>query len=145
MAKIAIKIGDAYYYDNTLYGKTLFANKDIQLYQSPLQKTKLGVIKRGEPIGVFQAYIPANAKKGYQNASIAVGLSTKATSFFKYSSDAISTNALKQQGATDVNKEVIDAAKAEADANKPWYIKLTDNILPIAAITILGIAYIKKQ
>ena len=144
MAKIAIKIGDAYFYDNTLYGKTLFANKDIQMYQSPLQKTKVGVIKRGEPIGVFQGYIASNLQKGYKYPSIAVGLTTKATTFFKYESDAISANALRQQGTSDVNKEVIDAAKSEAEANKPWYVKLTQNILPIAAITAIAIAYIRK-
>jgi hypothetical protein len=144
MSKIAIKIGNAYFYDNTLYGKTLFANKNIELYKSPLQKTKVGVIKRGEPIGVFQGYIAADSRKGYQFPSIAVGLTTRSLTFFRYDADAISANALKQQGTSDVNKEVIDVAKAKADADKPWYVKLTQNILPIAAITAIAIAYIRK-
>lgn len=141
MAKIAIKIGDSYFYDTTLYGKTIYANKDVQMYKSPLLRIKTSLIKRGQPIGVFQAYLPADKAKNRNYPTILVGASTRSLQTIKYEPDALSATALKQQGATDANKEVIEQKKSD----EPWYVKVADKILPYAALTAVAVAYFKRN
>jgi len=141
MAKTAIKIGDSYFYDYTLYGKTLYANKDIQLYFSPSLRIKTNLVKKGQPIGIFQAYSPADKSKKWYYPTIAVGPNTRNLQTIKYEPDAISATAFKQQGATDVNKEVI----IQKEKDTPWYVKIANKILPYAALTAIAIAYFKKN
>jgi hypothetical protein len=145
MAKVSIKIQNEYFTDVQLYGKTLFAAKDIQMYFSPLANKKLGVIKKGQPIGTFQIFNVAQPGKGRNFPTIGVGRTTNALTFFKYESNAIDTTSLKKQGTRTTSEEVIEAAKEEQNANKSWYEKLASNILPYAAFVAIAIVFIKKK
>jgi hypothetical protein len=145
MAKIAIKIQNEYFTDIQLYGKTLYAAKDIPMYFSPLLKKQLGVIKRGQPIGTFQVFNPAQPAKNINFPTIGVGRTTNALTFFKYENDVIQSAALKRQGTRTTSEEVIEAAKEEQNANKTWYEKLAENILPYAAGVAIAFFIIQKK
>lgn len=145
MGKVAIKIQNEYFTDVQLYGKTLYAAKDITMYFSPLLKKQLGVIKRGQPIGTFQVFNPAQPGKNRNFSTIGVGRTTNALTFFKYENDAIQSTALKRQGTRTTSEEVIEAAKEEQSANKTWYEKLAANILPYAAGVAIAFFIIQKK
>ena len=145
MGKIAIKIQNQYFTDNQLYGKTLYAATDIVMFLSPLLNRQLGIIKRGQPIGTFQQFNPAQPAKGRNFASIGVGRSTNALTFLKYDSNAIDITSLKQQGSKTTSDEVIEKAKDERDANKKWYEKIAANILPYAAGVAIAFFLIQKK
>lgn len=149
-AKQAIKFGDFYWYDYTLYGKTLYANKDLTIYFSSLLRKKTGTIKKGEPIGTFQLFLPSDPSKNRQFPSLGFGVNTRSVNkFIKYEPDAINVAALRESGVQNVQQEVIQEQKEKDAEAEPWYTKLTKAGLPWIVTGLVAIfainTYMKKQ
>ena len=143
MAKYAIKFGNEYYNNIKLYGKTLYAAKETKVYSGPLLTKQTTAIAAGQPIGTFQTFIPKGGQ--YKQAVIGIGPTSKNLVFIKYDASGIDIASIKKQGVPTVETEVIEEAKKEADENKSWFQKLSENLLPIGFLTLATVLIIKKS
>lgn len=119
--------------------KTLFARTSIPVYDfAPGYGTvkQLGTISPGQKVGKVYSYIDADISKGRYNLWwMFYPASTNGQYYFaEMLPGAFDLDALKAQGAL-TDKEIADKKN---EANKEWYEKLADKILPAITGIVIG-------
>lgn len=140
VADLNINIGGQVFRLRDLFGKTLYATRDVQVFKTYLSKQPLTTIKSGAIVGRVQGYI-ANGYKGARMPFIIIGNDTKNTQVVPYSSNNFSANRLQAQGV----KTAGEVVKKDEETAQPWYIKSLKTIAPFALIGLLGYGYIKRK
>lgn len=138
-------MAEGIYSAEDIVDKTLFALKDLPYYDSVPSSYSaprvIGVIDAGTPAGQVYSWIDANP---VQNRDVLwwqfypSGFSSQYFYMPHHKGD-FDMQALAAQGVLSEEEK----RAAEAEANKTWYEKLFDRVIPVAAIVILGAAVIR--
>lgn len=136
--------GDVYSADQIL-NKTLYAKKAIPIYNGVPSKTntpvKIGTIPVGSPVGMVYSYIDADAANNRANLWWVFFPSTTTGAYYyaEHHVGDYDTDSLSQQGALTTEEQ----KAAEEEANKTWYEKIADKIIPVVLIVGIGGAVVK--
>jgi hypothetical protein len=140
-----VKIGNSFFRDTDLYGKTIYVTKDKTRFRGTFDSApSIGITRKGEVAGKFLGMaLPnpsVNRSKTYmifgnQPSDIRDG---KAYSMI-YNATDFSEKALREQKIPDVDERL----KEEEESEKKWYQKL--NIGPWALAAVAIYAFIKKS
>lgn len=129
--------------------KTLIANKDLPVYDGYPTKTfspsQIGIVKKGFPAGIVYSWIDADPTRNRSTLywmfyPVGVG---GANYFMPHHKDDFDVSALRQQGVISVKEQEEEKKKKEEDANKEWYEKVMDRVVPIGAGVVIAAAVIK--
>lgn len=138
-------MADGIYSAGDIVDKTLFTLRDLPYYDSVPSAYNtpkvLGVIDAGTPVG--QVYSWIDADPGQNRAALwwqfyPSGFSNRFF-YMPHNKGDFDMEALQAQGVLSDQQK----AAAEAEANKAWYEKLFDKIVPVGAVVILGAAVIR--
>jgi hypothetical protein len=140
VADLNINIGGQVFRLKDLFGKTLYAAKNVDVYKTYLSKTPISKIKSGEIVGRVQGYV-ANGYKGARMPFLIIGDNTKNTQVVPYVSSNFSASKLNAQGV----KTVSDLLKQDEAEAQPWYIKSLKTIAPWAFVGIVGFSLLKRK
>jgi hypothetical protein len=140
VADLNINIGGQVFRLKDLFGKTLYATRDVDIYKTYLSRKPIAKVKSGAIVGRVQGYI-ANGYKGARMPFLIIGENSRNTQVVPYLSSNFSASKLEAQGVKTVGELV---RKDEAEA-QPWYIKSLKTIAPWAAIGIVGYSLIKRK
>jgi hypothetical protein len=140
VAELNINIGGQVFRLKDLFGKTLYAAKDVDIYKTYLSKTPIAKVKAGAIVGRVQGYI-ANGYKGARMPFIIIGENTKNTQLVPYLSSNFSASKLEAQGVKTAGELV---RKDEAEA-QPWYIKTLKIAAPWAVVGVIGYSLLKRK
>ncbi len=125
--------------------KTLIAAKDLPIYSSyptlsnptPL---KTGLVKSGNPAGTVYSYIDADPTQKRDTLWwVFYPVGSGNYYYMPHHKGDFDVSTLNQQGVISVEDQI----KQQQEDNKPWYQQITDKVLPIALIAILGGAVIR--
>jgi hypothetical protein len=128
-----------------LLDKTLIAAQEVSIFdgvpRAGYMPTKIGVVKVGNPVGIVYSYINADLAENRDNLWWMFNGSAdwKKPYYAPHAGGLYDVSALREQGVLSLTEQ----AQKEADANKPWYERILDNVLPVAAVVIVGAAFIR--
>lgn len=135
-----IRIGGGNYTTNQILDKTIFANRDTNLYSNTSGKGKIvGVVKAGQPIGVVYSYLkPTDSSTDGRGWLMFTG--SKYLQAYFVPDESVSATGLKDQGTLTVSEEVKaeQDAKLKQDSPMEYYIKKygTKAVLIIGGIIV---------
>lgn len=131
-----IKIGNTFFRDTDLYGKTFFAAKELKAKRNAVDNAPVKfTIPKGKVIGTFLGFAPVNEAIGRKKPYIIFGKQpsdiAQGKSFvIEYAQDAFSDTDLRGQ-STPTSKEVAEEeARREKEEMESWYSKLIGEIMP---------------
>ena len=125
--------------------KTLTAKIDIPVCDSypttGYTPKQIGIVRAGFPAGIVFSWINADPGEG---RSTLWWMFYPATTygdyyFIPHNKGWFDVANLREQGVITIEEE----REQEEESNKPWYEKLSDKLLPIIVITVLGAAAIR--
>lgn len=128
-----------------LLDKTLIAAAEVNIYdgvpRAGYMPTKIGTVKPGDPVGIVYSYLNADLA---QNRPQLWWMFQPASNWSKpyyapHAGGLYDVGALRQQGVLSLTEQ----AKKDAAANEPWYEKILGQVLPVVAITFIGVAFIR--
>lgn len=138
-------MSDLYNADNVV-DKTLIALRRLPVYSDVPRKGSnppiVGYTTAGKPIGIVYSYITADPT---QNRSTLWWMFWPGTGYggqyfyIPHNVGDFDVNALKQQGVLTLEEQ----RQQEEEANKEWYEKILDRIVPIGVGVIIAGAVIK--
>jgi hypothetical protein len=117
------------YNANDILDKTLYAKKSVNVYSAPNNLlTPLYVVTPGNIVGVVYSWVKKNDIVYWHLYD---------NTFVTHDSDKFSLEKLQEQGAQSTEEKL----EAEAEANMPWYEKLTKTATKtLITIAIIGAA-----
>lgn len=117
------------YNANDILDKTLYAKKSVNVYSAPNNLlTPLYVVSPGNIVGVVYSWVKKNDIVYWHLYD---------NTFVTHDSDKFSLEKLQEQGAQSTEEKL----EAEAEANMPWYEKLTKTATKtLITIAIIGAA-----
>jgi hypothetical protein len=117
------------YNANDILDKTLYAKKPVNVYSAPNNLlTPLYVVSPGNIVGVVYSWVKKNDIVYWHLYD---------NTFVTHDSDKFSLEKLQEQGAQSTEEKL----EAEAEANMPWYEKLTKTATKtLITIAIIGAA-----
>jgi hypothetical protein len=129
--------------------KTLVAARDVPVYDGVPRGTykpkQIGIVKSGKPIGIVYSFADADPTKNRPVLWWMFYPSSSTSGYYYTPHDAanFSLSALRSQGVISVAEQIAEDKAKEDDANKEWYEKILDRIVPIGVGVIVGVAVIK--
>jgi hypothetical protein len=139
-AELNINIGGQLFRLKDLFGKTLYAARDLDIYKTYLSKTPINKVKAGAIVGRVQGYV-ANGYKGARMPFIIIGENTQNTQVVPYLTGNFSASKLEAQGV----KTVGELVRKDEAAAEPWYIKSLKTVAPWAVVGIVGYSLLKRK
>jgi len=139
-AELNINIGGQLFRLKDLFGKTLYAARDLDIYKTYLSKTPINKVKAGAIVGRVQGYV-ANGYKGARMPFIIIGENTQNTQVVPYLTGNFSASKLEAQGV----KTVGELVRKDEAAAQPWYIKSLKTVAPWAVVGIVGYSLLKRK
>jgi hypothetical protein len=139
-AELNINIGGQLFRLKDLFGKTLYAARDLDIYKTYLSKTPINKVKAGAIVGRVQGYV-ANGYKGARMPFIIIGENTQNTQVVPYLTGNFSASKLEAQGV----KTVGELVRKDEAAAEPWYIKSLKTVAPWAVVGIVGYSILKRK
>jgi len=139
-AELNINIGGQLFRLKDLFGKTLYAARDLDIYKTYLSKTPINKVKAGAIVGRVQGYV-ANGYKGARMPFIIIGENTQNTQVVPYLTGNFSASKLEAQGV----KTVGELVRKDEAAAEPWYIKSLKTVTPWAVVGIVGYSLLKRK
>jgi hypothetical protein len=139
-AELNINIGGQLFRLKDLFGKTLYAARDLDIYKTYLSKTPINKVKAGAIVGRVQGYV-ANGYKGARMPFIIIGENTQNTQVVPYLTSNFSASKLEAQGV----KTVGELVRKDEAAAEPWYIKSLKTVAPWAVVGIVGYSILKRK
>jgi hypothetical protein len=139
-AELNINIGGQLFRLKDLFGKTLYAARDLDIYKTYLSKTPINKVKAGAIVGRVQGYV-ANSYKGARMPFIIIGENTQNTQVVPYLTGNFSASKLEAQGV----KTVGELVRKDEAAAEPWYIKSLKTVAPWAVVGIVGYSILKRK
>ena len=139
-ADLNITIGGQVFRLRDLYGKTLYAAREVGIYKTYLSKQPLTKVKAGSIVGRVQGYI-ANGYKGARQPFIIIGENSRQTQLVPYSPGNFSASKLEAQGVKTASEVVRDAESEAA----PWYVKTAKTLAPWLVVGVLGYGILKRK
>jgi len=117
------------YNANDILDKTLYAKKSVNVYSAPNNLlTPLYVVSPGNIVGVVYSWVKKNDIVYWHLYD---------NTFVTHDSEKFSLEKLQEQGAQSTEEKL----EAEAEANMPWYEKLTKTATKtLITIAIIGAA-----
>jgi hypothetical protein len=117
------------YNANDILDKTLYAKKSVNVYSAPNNLlTPLYVVNPGNIVGVVYSWVKKNDIVYWHLYD---------NTFVTHDSEKFSLEKLQEQGAQSTEEKL----EAEAEANMPWYEKLTKTATKtLITIAIIGAA-----
>lgn len=125
--------------------KTLIAAGEVSVYsgvpRAGYMPTKIGTVQAGDPVGIVYGYINADVSDNRPNLwwMFHPTADWKKPYYAPHAGGLYDVGALRQQGVLSLTEQ----AQKEADANEPWYEKILGQVLPVVAITFIGVAFIR--
>jgi hypothetical protein len=121
--------GDVYDVSD-IVGKTLFPKSTVDVYSNTPSNggKKIGTINSGNPAGVVTSWVTDKATNHIWWQFMD---SKGAYYYIEHAAGRFDVSSLKQQGVLTTEQKVEEQKKKEqaaADADKPWYEQLTDNV-----------------
>lgn len=129
--------------------KTLVADKDLPVFDSvPTKANKpmqIGIVLKGNPAGIVYSYINADPANNRPNVWWMFYPATTNGPYYYMPHNAgdFNVSAIRQQGVISVQEQVEEDKRKEEDANKEWYEKIMDRVIPVGATVIIAAAIIK--
>jgi hypothetical protein len=139
-AELNINIGGQLFRLKDLYGKTLYAARDLDIYKTYLSKTPINKVKAGGIVGIVRGYV-ANGYKGARMPFIIIGINTQNTQVVPYLTGNFTASKLEAQGL----KTVGELVRKDEAAAEPWYIKSLKTVAPWAVVGIVGYSILKRK
>jgi hypothetical protein len=139
-AELNINIGGQLFRLKDLFGKTLYAARDLDIYKTYLSKTPINKVKAGAIVGRVQGYV-ANGYKGARMPFIIIGENTQNTQVVPYLTGNFSASKLEAQGV----KTVGELVRKDEAAAEPWYIKSLKTVAPWAVVGVIGYSILKRK
>jgi hypothetical protein len=139
-SELNINIGGQLFRLKDLFGKTLYAARDLDIYKTYLSKTPINKVKAGAIVGRVQGYV-ANGYKGARMPFIIIGENTQNTQVVPYLTGNFSASKLEAQGV----KTVGELVRKDEAAAEPWYIKSLKTVAPWAVVGIVGYSILKRK
>ena len=139
-AELNINIGGQLFRLKDLFGKTLYAARDLDIYKTYLSKAPINKVKAGAIVGRVQGYV-ANGYKGARMPFIIIGENTQNTQVVPYLTGNFSASKLEAQGV----KTVGELVRKDEAAAEPWYIKSLNTVAPWAVVGIVGYSLLKRK
>jgi len=139
-SELNINIGGQLFRLKDLFGKTLYAARDLDIYKTYLSKTPINKVKAGAIVGRVQGYV-ANGYKGARMPFIIIGENTQNTQVVPYLTGNFSASKLEAQGV----KTVGELVRKDEAAAEPWYIKSLKTVAPWAVVGIVGYSLLKRK
>lgn len=134
------------YYDAwEIVDKTLVAAQEVNIFdgapRAGYTPTKIGTVKAGNPVGVVYSYLEADLAQNRQTLwwMFHPTAEWRKPYYAPHASGLYDVDALRQQGVLSLTEQ----AQKEADANKPWYERILGQVLPVAAVVVIGAAFIR--
>lgn len=140
IADINIQIGSSVFRLKDLQGKTLYAAKQLPVYNSYLSAKPSSTIEKNEVAGIVQGFVQKGYKGAKQNYFL-IGPNTALIKAIPYDQSSFSANKLQDQGVKTYNEMVKD----QESEDKPWYAKIISNIGPWVIGGIAVYTLIKKK
>jgi hypothetical protein len=152
VAQTTIRIGSNSYRLTDLYGKTLFATKGIQVFNTFSGRVVSHSLKAGEPVGIVRGFVA----KGYKSPKtgtvsprdwLLVGPTNAQVKAVPYAPDNFSERQIREQGAKTVQEQVRRQEQLEQADQQPWYSKLTNTVAPwvIGGVVIYAVVQSKLK
>ncbi len=125
--------------------KTLYALTTVPVYDGVPDGTykpkQIAHVNSGQPVGVVYSWIDADPTKNRNNiwwmfyADQGLGISD--TNKYYYAENVkgyYDANALQAQGVLTVEQQI----QQQQEQDKPWYLQLTDKLVPTIAAVVIG-------
>jgi hypothetical protein len=139
-SELNINIGGQLFRLKDLFGKTLYAARDLDIYKTYLSKTPINKVKAGAIVGMVRGYV-ANGYKGARMPFIIIGENIQNTQVVPYLTGNFSASKLEAQGV----KTVGELVRKDEAAAEPWYIKSLKTVAPWAVVGIVGYSILKRK
>lgn len=142
-----VTIGGKQYTVNQILDKTIIANRDVVLYPSLFNDTGKFTVKAGQTIGKAFSYLLPSNKSNPTGKVVIIFERAYNVNYYLKDDNAISTQALKDQGALTLKQEAeaeADRVKREADPLGYYLEKYALKALLIGGVIYLAATYGKE-
>lgn len=142
-----ITISGKQYTANQLLGKEVIASKDVTLYPSLFSDSGKFIVKQGQSIGKVFSYLKPSNKSNPTGKVVLIFERGYNVNYYLKDDNAVSTQALKDQGTLTVEQELKaqeEAAKRDADPIGYYLKKFGLPLLLIGGSIYLASSYGKE-